>query len=215
MGQWHEIFDFRFFHESVSPKALSIPSGTFRICSSRCVGKFATGVVDASGARWFANFSLRLFSGVAGKMIHEAKNLVGGGGNCLNPFSTFKGRLWPEPLQLSVYNYFIKVTYARFLHNLSYISWRLIFMQKEVGMWDRNPSWTTNYLLRIYFLPQDMVNEIPASVISRPGSPLVWDFAAKALNNTSCEKEALFCRRFLCKKIMYETRWIPIPVGWV
>jgi hypothetical protein len=37
-----------------------------------------------------------------------------------------------------------------------------------------------------------MVNEIPASVISRPGSPLVWDFAAKALNNTSCKKEGVF-----------------------
>jgi hypothetical protein len=27
-GQCHEIFDFRFFHESVSPKSLSIPKGT-------------------------------------------------------------------------------------------------------------------------------------------------------------------------------------------
>ncbi len=27
MGQCHEIFDFRFFHESVSPKPLSIPIG--------------------------------------------------------------------------------------------------------------------------------------------------------------------------------------------
>jgi hypothetical protein len=30
-GQSHEIFDFGFFHESVSPKTLSIPLGSFRI----------------------------------------------------------------------------------------------------------------------------------------------------------------------------------------
>ncbi len=29
-GQCHKIFDFRFFHESVSPKHLSIPLGPFR-----------------------------------------------------------------------------------------------------------------------------------------------------------------------------------------
>jgi hypothetical protein len=28
-GQCHDIFDFRFFHESVSPKSLSIPLGPF------------------------------------------------------------------------------------------------------------------------------------------------------------------------------------------
>jgi hypothetical protein len=32
-GQCHEIFDFWFFHESVSPKPLSIPLGPFRIFS--------------------------------------------------------------------------------------------------------------------------------------------------------------------------------------
>ncbi len=31
-GQCHEIFDCRFFHESVSPKPLSIPLGSFQIC---------------------------------------------------------------------------------------------------------------------------------------------------------------------------------------
>jgi hypothetical protein len=43
-GQCHEIFDFRFFHESGSPKSLSIPYVAFQIfskirgdiCSSRC-----------------------------------------------------------------------------------------------------------------------------------------------------------------------------------
>ncbi len=30
-GQCHEIFDFRFFHKSVSPKPLRIPLGSFRI----------------------------------------------------------------------------------------------------------------------------------------------------------------------------------------
>ncbi len=43
-GQCHEIFDFRFFHESVSPKPLSIHKGRFKffsqiredISSSRC-----------------------------------------------------------------------------------------------------------------------------------------------------------------------------------
>jgi hypothetical protein len=32
-GQCHEIFDFRFFHESVSPKPLSLPLGPFQIFS--------------------------------------------------------------------------------------------------------------------------------------------------------------------------------------
>ncbi len=35
-GQCHEIFDFRFFHESVSPNPLSIPLGPFQICSKIC-----------------------------------------------------------------------------------------------------------------------------------------------------------------------------------
>jgi hypothetical protein len=55
-GQCHEIFDFCFFfHESVSPKPLSIPLGPFQIVliicgdihSSRCT----TGVVD-TGGKW-------------------------------------------------------------------------------------------------------------------------------------------------------------------
>ncbi len=80
-GQWHEIFNFGFFHESVSPKPLSIPSGPFRnfskilgdIRSARCTttsvvdigGKFATGinnfaagVVDTGGK--FATGDLRI-----------------------------------------------------------------------------------------------------------------------------------------------------------
>jgi hypothetical protein len=52
-GQCHEIFDFWFFHESVSPKNLSIPLRPFRIFSkirgdirgSRCT----TGVNDTGG----------------------------------------------------------------------------------------------------------------------------------------------------------------------
>jgi hypothetical protein len=63
-GQCHEIFCFWFFHESVSPKPLSIPLGPFRIFSeirgdirsSRLTtgindtgGKFATGVDDTGG----------------------------------------------------------------------------------------------------------------------------------------------------------------------
>ncbi len=54
-GQCHEIFHFCFFHESVSPKPLSIPLGPFwiflKICrdirSSRCT----TCVVD-TGGKW-------------------------------------------------------------------------------------------------------------------------------------------------------------------
>jgi hypothetical protein len=54
-GQCHEMFDFRLFNESVSPKPLSIPIGPFQIfvkvrgdiCSSRCT----TGVVDTGGKR--------------------------------------------------------------------------------------------------------------------------------------------------------------------
>jgi len=63
-GQCHEIFASGFFHESVSPKPLSIPVGPFRIFkkirgdirSSRLTtgikdtsGKFATGVNDTGG----------------------------------------------------------------------------------------------------------------------------------------------------------------------
>jgi hypothetical protein len=71
-GQCHDIFDFRFFHQPVSPKPLSIPLGLFRIFSkicenirgSRCqichryqlsttpavqLGKFTAGVVDTVG----------------------------------------------------------------------------------------------------------------------------------------------------------------------
>jgi hypothetical protein len=54
-GQCHEIFKFRFFHESVFPKPLSIQIGPFRIFSnipgdihcSRCT----TSVIDTSG-KW-------------------------------------------------------------------------------------------------------------------------------------------------------------------
>jgi hypothetical protein len=63
-GECHEIFCFRFFHESPSPKPLIITLGSFRIFSkirgdirkSRCTtgvnntsGKFATGVNDTGG----------------------------------------------------------------------------------------------------------------------------------------------------------------------
>jgi hypothetical protein len=52
-GQCHEIFDFWFFHESVSPKPVSIPLGSFQIFSKirgdiRC-SRFATGVNDTGG----------------------------------------------------------------------------------------------------------------------------------------------------------------------
>jgi hypothetical protein len=54
-GQFHEIFDFWFFHESVSPKHLGIPLRPFRIFSkirgdirgSRC----STGVFN-TGGKW-------------------------------------------------------------------------------------------------------------------------------------------------------------------
>jgi hypothetical protein len=66
-GQCHEIFDFKFFHESVSPKPLSIPIGPFeiflKICgnirSSRCTtsvvadtGKFDTGGKFDNGGKF-------------------------------------------------------------------------------------------------------------------------------------------------------------------
>jgi hypothetical protein len=57
-GQCHEIFDFWFFHESVSPKPVSVPLGPFRIFlkirgdirKSRCTtdGKIATGINNTS-----------------------------------------------------------------------------------------------------------------------------------------------------------------------
>jgi hypothetical protein len=40
----------------------------------------------------------------------------------INPFPTFKGRFCPKQLQMPVYNCFIKVAYAGFLHNLLPIS---------------------------------------------------------------------------------------------
>jgi hypothetical protein len=88
--QCHEILNFCFFHESVSPKPQSIPSGPFRffskigydIRSSRCT----TGVVDTSGkfatralmpVRWwiFETFEMVLmgYSVAGGKLIHEKK----------------------------------------------------------------------------------------------------------------------------------------------
>jgi hypothetical protein len=49
-GQSHEIFDFWFFYESVSPKPLSIQLGPFRIFSKIRgdirSSRFATSVVD-------------------------------------------------------------------------------------------------------------------------------------------------------------------------
>ncbi len=62
-AQCHEIFDFRFFHELVSPKPLYIPLGPFKfffirgnIRSSRCTtgvidtgSKFATGIINSVG----------------------------------------------------------------------------------------------------------------------------------------------------------------------
>ncbi len=56
---WHEIFDFRFFHESVSPRPPSIPLGPLWIFS-KIRGDirewiFITGVVDNAD---------KLFSGV-------------------------------------------------------------------------------------------------------------------------------------------------------
>ncbi len=54
-GQCHEIFDFCFFHESVSPKPLSIPTEPFRIFSKICwairSSRCSTGVAD-TGGKW-------------------------------------------------------------------------------------------------------------------------------------------------------------------
>ncbi len=65
-GVWYEIFDLRFFHESVSPRPISIPLGPFRIFS-KIRGDihelmFFTGVNDTGE---------KLFSGVnnTGKKI--------------------------------------------------------------------------------------------------------------------------------------------------
>ncbi len=61
-GKCHEIFDFRFFYESVYPKPLSIPLGPFCRCHWHRQ-KFATSVVDIGGASWlvniFANFPIK------------------------------------------------------------------------------------------------------------------------------------------------------------
>jgi hypothetical protein len=43
-GQCHEIFDFRFFHESLSPKPLNIPLGSFRSFLKICL--------DIRSSRW-------------------------------------------------------------------------------------------------------------------------------------------------------------------
>jgi hypothetical protein len=52
-GQFHEIVDFNFFHELVSPKPLSIQLGPFRIFFYKIRGDIrssgcTTGVVDTS-----------------------------------------------------------------------------------------------------------------------------------------------------------------------
>jgi hypothetical protein len=52
-GQCHEIFCFWFFHESVSPKTLSIPLGPFRIFSKIRgdirSSRLTTGINDTGG----------------------------------------------------------------------------------------------------------------------------------------------------------------------
>jgi hypothetical protein len=54
-GQCHEIFDFYFFHESVSPKPPSIPLRPFQIFSKICgdvrSSRCTTCVVD-TGSKW-------------------------------------------------------------------------------------------------------------------------------------------------------------------
>jgi hypothetical protein len=73
-GQCHGIFDFWFFHESVSPKALSILLGPFRILS-KIRGdiyktRYTTGIND-TGA--WQNDPIMFFQGLGGKVIHEKK----------------------------------------------------------------------------------------------------------------------------------------------
>ncbi len=132
-GQCHEIFDFWFFHESVSPQPLSIPLESFRIFlkirgyirSSRCItsvvdigGKFATCVVDTSGAPWLANISANLrkkfetvlmgYSGAGGKLIHE--NNRSKKSRDTVPLSTFRvfcilRAIWPKRSYLHVREY--------------------------------------------------------------------------------------------------------------
>ncbi len=73
MGQCHEIFDFRFFYESVSPKPLSILLGPFRFeFSTTPPAKFAAGVVDTGRAPSLAfskkiDVTLMKLSGLGGR----------------------------------------------------------------------------------------------------------------------------------------------------
>ncbi len=52
-GQWHEIFCFWFFHESVSPQPQSITLRPFRIfstiCGEICKSRCTTGINDTGG----------------------------------------------------------------------------------------------------------------------------------------------------------------------
>jgi hypothetical protein len=50
-GQCHEVFDFSFFHESVSPKPLSIPQGPFQIFFENLEIFTAQGALD-TGGKW-------------------------------------------------------------------------------------------------------------------------------------------------------------------
>jgi hypothetical protein len=71
-GHCQEIFDFWFFHESVSPKPLSIPLGPFLIFSKIrgdiCNSKCTSGVVEK------IRNDPNVISGAWEKVIHE-KNL--------------------------------------------------------------------------------------------------------------------------------------------
>ncbi len=40
-----------------------------------------------------------------------------------SPLFTFKGRKWPKGLKSPIVKFFLKITYAEFLHNLCCISW--------------------------------------------------------------------------------------------
>ncbi len=166
-GQCHEIFDFSFFHESVSPKLLSIPLGQFRIFSkirgdirSRCRwyrwqifrgivdtgGKFATGVNNTRGTggichrcrwHWWCTLTCENLREFLKKIEMTVKLFSGVWGKVIHEKNLKQKILWHGPFQ----------SFFRYLYSLK--AKKGIWVSKLKGK--RVTTWTARNRLYIYY----------------------------------------------------------------
>ncbi len=77
-GQYHEIFCFWFFYESVSPQPQSIPLGPFQIFSKSHAdirsSRLTTGVAD-TGGKWKKIFNQKNFNNLVGTPLDSRVNI--------------------------------------------------------------------------------------------------------------------------------------------